>query len=151
MQFKIPQDVQRADKIVGPLTLRQLIIVAIGSGIAYSLYLVMSKQYVVQIWLIPVIFVMAITALFAFYRFHNIPFEKLIFIFIEYKFKPRKRVFQKMRGDVFISVLHPMAKKPVAAMATLKEGLDMERRKQITELTKMVDIKKPKNKEPITH
>ncbi len=144
MQFKIPQDVQRADKIVGPLTLRQLIIVAIGSGIAYSLYLVMSKQYVIQIWLIPVIFIMAITALFAFYRFHDMPFEKLIFVFIEYKFKPRKRVFQKMRGDVFISVLNPMARKQTAAMAELKDELDFERRKKITELTKMVDLNKPK-------
>ena len=36
MQFKIPQDVQRADKIVGPLTLRELIIVGIGGGFTYA-------------------------------------------------------------------------------------------------------------------
>lgn len=139
MQFKIPQDVQRPDKIVGPLTLRQLIIVAIGSGISYSLYLVLSKQYVIHIWLIPIIFIMGLTALFAFYRFHNIPFERLIFIFIEYKFKPRKRVFQKMKGDVFISTLQPIQKMKLAPAEVSKEMLDRERLKKIQELSKMVD------------
>lgn len=148
MQFKIPQDVQRADKIVGPLTLRQLIIVAIGSGIDYSLYLVLSKQYMVQIWLIPVIFIMLITLVFAFYRFQNLPFEKVLFLFIEYKFKPRKRTFEKMKGDVFISSLQPiLIKKSKASMEGTKTIAEHERLKKIQELTQMVDTsKKPSSK-----
>lgn len=143
MQFKIPQDVQRPDKIVGPLTLRQLIIVGIGAGIAYSLYLVLSKQYVVQIWLIPVIFILLITAAFAFYRFHNIPFEKLILLFIEYKFRPRQRYFQKMQGDVFISVLQPPRKTVKGGLPNVKkEMLTEERLQRIAELTKRADVKK---------
>lgn len=141
MQFKIPQDVQRPDKIVGPLTLRQLIIVAIGAGFAYSLYLVLNKQYVVQIWLIPIIFILAFTAAFAFYRFHDMPFEKALLLFIEYKFKPRKRSFEKMKGDTFISVLQPpLRKEPTSKGEVKKELLDRERLQKIQELTKVVDI-----------
>lgn len=141
MQFKIPQDVQRPDKIVGPLTLRQLIIASIGAGLSYSLYLTLSKQYYIEIWLVPVLFIAALTLIFAFYRFRDIPFEKLVLIFIEYKFKPRKRTWQKMKGDVLISVLSPLkAKKNLGKAEKLKEKLDTERLKKISEITAIVDV-----------
>ena len=35
MRFKVPQDVQREDTIIGPITFKQLIIMIIGGGIGY--------------------------------------------------------------------------------------------------------------------
>lgn len=137
MQFKIPQDVLRPDKIVGFLTLRQLIIVAMGGGIAYSLYLVLSREYLVEIWLPPVLFISFITAAFAFVRFHDIVFEKLILIFIEYKFKPRARTWQKMKGDRVASVLSPLRK---SSQPHAKAELTaQERRKRLEESIEIVD------------
>ncbi len=138
MQFKIPQDVQRADKIVGPLTLRQLVIVCVGGGIAYSLYTVLARQYFVEVWIIPVIFISLITVAFAFFTFHDIHFEKLILIFIEYKIKPRRRTWQQMRGDTLISVLQNRPQKLVQAVQK-KEELDIERRKKLHDITTLVD------------
>lgn len=139
MQFKVPQDVLRPDKIVGFLTLRQLIIVAIGAGIDYSLYLVLSKQYVLEIWLIPVVFIGLITSAFAFLKFHDILFEKLVLIFIEYKFKPRARIWQKMRGDVLISVLNPLKKSSATAAEQTAPLTEQDRRKKLEEISKVVD------------
>ena len=51
LQYKIPQDVQREDTIIGPITMRQLIICAIGGGIAYTLYMILSKSYYMSVWL----------------------------------------------------------------------------------------------------
>ncbi len=139
MQFKVPQDVLRADKIVGFLTLRQLIIVALGGGVSYSLYIVLSKQYVLEIWLPPVIFVTLFTLAFAFVKFHDIVFEKLILVFIEYKFRPRARTWQKMRGDTVLSVLqNPIGfvKEPEQKAAVLSS---QDRRKKLEEITKLVD------------
>lgn len=139
MQFKVPQDVLRPDKIVSFLTLRQLIIVAMGGGVAYSLYIILSKQYVVEIWLPPVVFVSLITLAFAFFRFRDIVFEKFILIFIEYKFRPRKRTWQKMKGDAVLSVLAaPLQKGPIsnAAPVALTE---QERRTKLEEMSKLVD------------
>lgn len=137
MQFKVPQDVLRADKIVGFLTLRQLIICSLGGGLAYSLYIVLSKQYFVEIWLPPVLFITLITCAFAFFKFHDIPFEKLVLIFIEYKFRPRARTWQKMQGDAVLSVLSAMKKEEKKEAAEELNARD--RRRKLEEISKVVD------------
>lgn len=142
MQFKVPQDVLRADKIVGFLTLRQLVIVGVGGGLSYSLYIILSKQYLIEVWLIPVAFTALVTLAFAFFKFHDIVFEKLALVFIEYKFLPRARTWQKMKGDVVLSVLsNPIGfgEKKATKAAPLTE---QERRKKLEEAMKAVDRKK---------
>lgn len=140
MQFKVPQDVLRPDKIVGFLTLRQLIIVAIGGGIDYSLYIVLSKQYLIEIWMPPVLFIALITMAFAFVKFHDILFEKLVLIFIEYKFKPSTRTWQKMCGDAVLSVLNaPLQKGFGLETVKAKELTEQERRLKLEEISKLVD------------
>lgn len=138
MQFKVPQDVLRPDKIVGFLTLRQLIIVALGGGMAYSLYIILSKQYFLEIWLPPVLFISLITVAFAFFKFHDILFEKLILIFIEYKFRPRARVWQKMQGDVVLSVLSTPVQKDTTEQK-VEPLSERDRRKKLEEIMKVVD------------
>lgn len=150
MQFKVPQDVLRPDKIVGFLTLRQLIIVGIGGGITYSLYIILSKQYVLEIWFPPVVFVSLITAAFAFFKFHDILFEKLVLIFIEYKFLPRARTWQKMQGDVVLSVLSSTSRGP-AAQAKAPKMTERERRKKLEEISKLVDVHAGKMSKFKTH
>lgn len=144
MQFKVPQDVLRPDKIVGFLTLRQLIIVALGGGMAYSLYIILSKQYFLEIWLPPVLFISLVTVAFAFFKFHDILFEKLILIFIEYKFRPRARVWQKMQGDVVLSVLSTPVQKETAEQK-VEPLSERERRKKLEEIMKVVDTQPKKN------
>ena len=138
MQFKVPQDVLRPDKIVAFLTVRQLVIVVIGTALCYSLYIILSKQYLLEIWLPPVAFIALITAAFAFFKFHDIVFEKLVLLFIEFKFRPRARVWQKMRGDAVLSVLAtPISKGPSAPAAPAMSA--QERRMKLEEITKLVD------------
>ncbi len=138
MQFKVPQDVLRADKIVGFLTLRQLIICSIGGGITYSLYIILNRQYFVEIWLPPTVFLTIITVAFAFFKFHDIVFEKLILLFIEYKFKPRSRIWRKMKGDAVLSVLSSPIRADKATTKTT-QLTEQERRKKLEEITKVVD------------
>ena len=45
MQAKVPQNVQMADKIVGPLTLRHMIILGAGGGLAYLVFTILSKNF----------------------------------------------------------------------------------------------------------
>jgi len=143
MQFKVPQDVLRADKIVGFLTMRQLIICTLGGSIAYSLYIVLSKQYLIEIWLIPVFFIGLITVAFAFLKFHDIVFEKLILVFIEYKFRPRARTWQKMKGDVVLSVLDkPLERGPKTARIQ-DQMTEQERKKKLEQITQLVDTHLP--------
>ena len=49
MQYKIPQNVRIEDKIVGPLTLKQLIILGVGGGITYAIYVALARVYYVEV------------------------------------------------------------------------------------------------------
>ena len=71
---KIPQNVQIEDKLIGPLSLKQLILVGIGGGFSYTLFAAINKSvgYVpltahMVIWL-PAIF----SAAFALVRINDI-------------------------------------------------------------------------------
>ena len=139
MQSKVPQDVLRADKIVGFLTLRQLIICMIGGGITYALYMSLSKQYVLVIWLPPVLVTTLITMAFSFVKYHDIVFERLILTFIEYKFKPQIRTWSKMKGDVIFSVFAPTTRGTEAIVKKQASMNDSDRRKKLEEISRSID------------
>jgi len=102
LQYKIPQNIDIADKIVGPLTLRQLITVAIGGGVSYVLFAISSKLYELNVLEYVVIALPALLALAsAFIKINNIPFTKFILLSLEYAIKPKKR-FWDHRGIVSI-------------------------------------------------
>jgi hypothetical protein len=104
MQFKVPQDVQREDRIVGPLTFKQLIICGIGGIIAYMIYISLAKTYLWITWLPPIVLVTAITLAFAFVRPLDLSFGKWIIRWIEYTLLPRKRLWIKSSADFYPSI-----------------------------------------------
>lgn len=60
--------------------------------------------------------------------------------FIEYKFLPRNRVWQKMRGDVVLSVLsQPIQRTGITKVPKEKPLTELERRKKLEEVSKVVD------------
>lgn len=148
MQFKVPQDVQREDTIIGPLTLRQMIILGIGGGIAYSLYVTLAKTYFMEVWLPPVAIVTAITAAFAFLKIHNLPFHEFLMSFIEYHVLPKKRIWTQGGGQPYESELVKLTKKPEKAKETNKKKKDP---KSIAELSRIVDSKKHEELEKIAN
>ena len=102
MQYKVPQNVQREDQIIGPLTLRQLAIVGIGGGISYMIYIQLSKTYFAEIWLPPVFIVAALTIALAFLKIHGLPFYQFLMHLVEYKFLPKKRIWIQKTGNPYI-------------------------------------------------
>lgn len=96
MQFKVPQNVQKEDRIVGFLTFKQLIIVIIGGTIAYGIYAVLERQGIPTIiWAVPVAFILLLTAAFAFLKISNLPFHAYLALLIERLLVPSKRVWVK--------------------------------------------------------
>ena len=101
MQYKVPQDVQREDTIVGPLTLRHMAILGIGGGIAYALYIALASTYFMEIWLPPVLIISALTLAFAFLRLYNMPFHLFLMAFLEYQLLAKKRIWVQGSGVPF--------------------------------------------------
>lgn len=98
LQYKIPQNVGIEDKIVGPLTLRQLIFLAVGFGISYVMFAIASKLYELNILEYIVILIPAvISAALALIKINNVTLTKFIFMFLQFSIKPKKR-FWDHRG-----------------------------------------------------
>lgn len=94
LQYKIPQNVGIEDKIVGPFSLRQLIILAIGVGISYTLFAITSRIYELNILeyiliVLPALFSLAMAML----KIHNVSFGKYILLMLEFAIKPKKRMW----------------------------------------------------------
>ena len=86
MRFQIPQNVQREDTIIGPVTFMQLAIVLIGGGLTYVAYLfLVSMQLSIYVWA-PVIIVMAaVTITIAFLKIFDMKFYHFFFYMLEFR------------------------------------------------------------------
>ncbi|MDD5751067.1 MAG: PrgI family protein [Candidatus Peribacteraceae bacterium] len=97
---KIPQNVYVEDRIIGPITLRQLVIVLLSGGLSYAIWGSMKTAmgYVsipatVVAW-IPC----AIGVAFAFIKIQGISLTRFLLLMIEKTDKPPVRVWTPRRG-----------------------------------------------------
>jgi len=95
MEFKVPQNVQREDKILGPLTIKGFIICGGGFGLMYISYLIFSDVVYPIIDLI----ILVLTILFTFVKIHDMTFFNYILAMILFYFKPQKRVWVQHSGN----------------------------------------------------
>ncbi|MBD3330568.1 hypothetical protein GF354_03490 [Candidatus Peregrinibacteria bacterium] len=137
MPVKVPQDVQREDTIIGPLTLKQLFILMFGGGIAYAIYISLSRLYFIEIWLPPVAIVSAITLAFAFLKVHNLPFHLFLMYLIEYLILPKKRVWIKGSDTPAKQKMAETVKKTKAPVVEVKE----KKERSLKELTEILDTR----------
>lgn len=137
MQFKVPQDVQREDRIVGPLTLRQLIMCGVGFTISYAIYTVLGREYELITVLIPVIIISLITVTFAFIKPLNLNFEKYILYALEYYFiLPKKRYWLKGTADPLTTIVVNAAKKETPKAKTPTKDT---KNRSVEDLSKILD------------
>ena len=98
--IKIPQNVHIEDRIIGPLTLRQILIVCIGCGFSYALYAMLTKAYgSVSIPITVIVWIPgAVSAVFAFVKFNDLSMLRLILLLTERMGKPGIRTWAPRRG-----------------------------------------------------
>jgi len=135
MQFKVPQNVQRDDTIIGPLTIKQMIILALGGGIAYTIYVSLVKTYFIEIWLPPVAIVSGLTLAFAFLKIHNLQFYIFLMYLLEYHLLPKKRIWIQGTGTPFISPFESIQVKT----KTKTHKVEKKRPKNLNELISTLD------------
>ncbi len=140
MQFKVPQNVQREDKIVGPLTLKQLIICGIGGGIAYAIYVALGKDFAWITWLPPVAIIGMITILFAFIRPLDLSFTRFLLVYLEFIFLPQKRFWIQASAEVLSNPYETSKLKTRSQQkAEVQEEKLLERAKKLAKLSKILD------------
>lgn len=133
MQVKVPQDVQRADRILGPLTIKQLGLMIGGGLIAWLFYSVLIMPLNIVFALIVVL----ITLAFVFIKIHYWNFALYLRSMIMYSLKPKVRTWQKM-NDHMILPLDEMIKIMYEKTA-IKEEVK-EKAQKIDKVDDMADL-----------
>jgi hypothetical protein len=139
MRFQIPQNVQREDTIVGPVTFMQLAISLIGGGITYVTYLFFASQGIgVAIWGPIVAVMIGITLTVAFVKIFDMKFYVFFFYMLEYIFKPKKRKWFKEKDEFHLSVFNkiPTSGEKQDKIAKQKST----NRKELEEISKKLDL-----------
>ena len=110
---KIPQNVRVQDKLIGPLGLKQIILIAVGGGFSYTLFAMMNKTYG---YVPPVAHAFIwwpgiLAAAFAVVRINDITLFRYCLLTIEMMSKPRQRVWQPRHGLIINIQTRPSKKK----------------------------------------
>jgi len=147
MQFKVPQNVQREDKIVGPLTLKQMIVMAIGGTIGYAIYISLAPYYIWITWLPPVAIVTIITIAFAFVKPLDLSFTKWVLRWVEFSLLPRSRTWRKTPVS-HIMTASVKSQKQKTKKEEAKEKVDAmnEKQKKLERLNEFLESEKKNNK-----
>ena len=92
-QYKVPQDVEAEDKLIGPLSLRQSIYVLIGLGWAGLMFLIFRSQVIIMV--IAIIPITGFFLILGFGRRKEQSFERYFVAWLQFMFVPRVRVWDK--------------------------------------------------------
>ena len=90
MQYQVPQFIDIEDRIIGPLTLKQFIYLALAAAILFVAWF-LFKFY---IWIILALPITAIAMAFAFLKINDRPFLYFALAAITYFMKPRMYLFR---------------------------------------------------------
>jgi hypothetical protein len=139
-QYKVPQDVEAEDKIIGFLTLKQFIYAVIG--IAYGLLTFRIFSAAIFIWFIVGVPPTVIFLLLGLYQRQGQPFETYFLALLNYWFKPRKRIWIKENILEVFKLEQPKAK------AEELHRDPREVRGQLDKLAQIVDTRGWSSKQP---
>lgn len=146
---KIPQNVQIEDRVVGPLSLRQIIIMAIGGGLSYVMYA--SAQRAIGHVGIPLTIVLwipaAIAAAFALININDMSLLRICMLLLERIQKPSLRTWAPRTG-ISITIRTSAADgKDESAGIKRAEVPGQTAEQQIADLTRVVDMPAAPNRD----
>lgn len=96
MQFKVPQNIDMEDKIIGPLTLPQFFYLLFGGIIIYILFSKLVLNGLTFIFIILAIPIGLFSFALAFVKVQDRPFPSFVLAAIKYLSLPRLRVWQRV-------------------------------------------------------
>ena len=129
MQFKVPQNIDLEDKIVGPLTLIQFLYVLGGGVLDYLMYLSFGSVFIFWVVAIPAT---AIALALAFLKIQDQPLSHFIKAGLTYLSRPKVRVWRR-HGTDFSSIRQAPPKKNVMPIIPKKkiEKSELEKLAQV--------------------
>lgn len=103
-QYKVPQDVEADDKLIGPFSFRQFVYLMIAAGLGFVAFLLFQIFPLLVIIPIPIIIFLGILAL---PLKKDQPMETYLSAVVDFYLKPQKRVWMPGQSDTAITVTAP--------------------------------------------
>ena len=94
MQYKIPVQIENEDPIFLWLSLRQLTIIMIWGGIAYSIFKNMTPSFWAEIALIPSIFILLLFIIIAIFKQYEMTFIPFILSILRFNVNSKNRKWE---------------------------------------------------------
>lgn len=96
MQFVVPQFIDVEDKVIGPISVRQFILMLSGAALIYIEYeLIYHLNNNIWVFLIAAIFTVLADIVFAFVKVNGRPFHFFLLNFLVTMREPRLRIWSK--------------------------------------------------------
>lgn len=131
-QFVVPQFIDVEDKVIGPITVRQFIILLVGSGFIFAAY----KLADFTLFLFEFVVLSFITFSFAFIKINGRPVHFFLLNVIQTSRRPRLRLWQKMFST---KELKEFIKKPKPELPPKITTKNKVRATRLAELALIVD------------
>ncbi len=136
MQFKVPQNIDLEDKIVGPLTLLQFLYILGGGVIDYALFMAIGSNFIFYIIAIPI----GILALaLAFLKIQDQPLLHFITAALFFYSRPKERHWQRVGTSTMMVKNLPQTE--IKAPATVKRNASQS---ELDQLAYMLDTHRGK-------
>jgi hypothetical protein len=139
-QYKVPQDVEAEDKIIGFLTIKQFIYATIG--VAYGFLTFQLFKGILPVFLVVGVPPTILLLLLGLYQRQGQPFESYLLSLVDYTVKPRKRLWAK---EPIFEAFRIEMPKPAPEIAT-RDSRDV--RGQLDKLAQLVDTRGWSAKQP---
>lgn len=128
MQYTVPKFIDQEDKIVGPITVRQFLIMIVGAifiAIAYALLRFMA-------FVIVTVLIAVVTGVIAFLKINGRPFHFFLISFIERTKKPQVRVWNKDLTEAELRHYVKVKKEEVVTQAPQRPRLSTSHLSQLS-------------------
>ena len=131
-QFVVPQFIDVEDKIIGSVTVRQFIIVLVGSGFIFVAY----KLSDFALFIIEFVFISLITFTVAFIKINGRPVHYFLLNVIQTSKRPKVRVWQKIFSP---AELKRYSKKKIVKLPPQIRTKNKVRASRLAEMSLIVD------------
>jgi hypothetical protein len=140
---KIPQNVYIEDRVVGPLTLRQTLLITLGCGFSYAIFSLLTKTYGnIGIPLTVICWIPGfLSVIFALVKVNDLTLMRICMLLLESSQKPSVRVWEPRTGidiGAKVSVQSSAGAKP-ASTAPVSTPVTMQNHSRFEELSSAVD------------
>lgn len=90
-QYTVPQFIEREPKILGPLTVRQFLLMLVAVGLVFASY----KLADLALFAVEAIIIIGVFALFAFAKVNGRPFHHFVLSILKISRRPKVRVWDR--------------------------------------------------------